>query len=184
MGVLENECIELNKRFMTFNEKHRPYIILKWAQSQNGLIDNNGEPFMFSNAFTQMLSHKLRAENDAILVGRVTDERDHPQLNTRHWVGTDPERLVLRHPDKIADVLSRLYAEGKQSLIVEGGAKTLCSFMEADMWDEIRVETAPIVLPGGTKAPALPADIRLVSKETYDGNELVTFRRAAPLLSI
>ena len=184
VGVLENECIELNKRFMTFNEKHRPYIILKWAQSLNGLIDNQGEPYMFSNAFTQMLSHKLRAENDAILVGRVTDDRDHPQLTTRYWPGNSPERLVLRHPDTISDVLSPLYAEGKQSLIVEGGAKTLSSFMEADMWDEIRVETAPIVMAGGTQAPALPADIRLEDKQDYEGNEIVTYRRATPLLSI
>lgn len=184
VGVLENECIEQNKRFMTFNEKHRPYIILKWAQSQNGLIDNQGEPYMFSNAFTQMLSHKLRAENDAILVGRVTDEREHPQLTTRCWAGDSPERLVLRHPGTIAGVLEHLYAEGKQSLIVEGGAKTLRSFLEADMWDEIRVETAPVVLTGGTPAPALPADIRLADMQEYDGNQIITYRRAAPLLSL
>lgn len=81
-------------------------------------------------------------------------------------------------------MLSHLYAEGKQSLIVEGGAKTLSSFMEADMWDEIRVETAPIVMAGGTQAPALPADIRLVDKQEYDGNEIVMYRRTTPLLSI
>lgn len=89
VGVLEAECLELNKRFITFNTHQRPYIILKWAQTANGFLDNGGRGMAISSPFTKMLSHKLRAENDAILIGRVTDERDHSQLNVRDWSGKD-----------------------------------------------------------------------------------------------
>ena len=87
VGVLEEECRKLNRRFFTFHRLHRPYIILKWAQTANGFIDDNGRPVSISSPFTQMLCHKLRAEEDAILVGRVTEEREHPQLTVRHWAG-------------------------------------------------------------------------------------------------
>ena len=76
VGVLEAECKQLNRRFFTFHREERPYIILKWAQTANGFIDDHFKPFQISNDFTKMLSHKLRAEEDAILVGRVTEERD------------------------------------------------------------------------------------------------------------
>ena len=95
VGVLEEECRWLNRRFFTFHRLHRPYIILKWAQTANGFIDDNGRPLAISSDFTQMLSHKLRAEEDAILVGRVTDDREHPQLTVRHWYGRSPRRLVI-----------------------------------------------------------------------------------------
>ena len=73
VGVLEEECKALNRRFFTFHRLSRPYIILKWAQTANGFIDDNGKALAISTPFTQMLSHKLRAEEDAILVGRVTN---------------------------------------------------------------------------------------------------------------
>ena len=72
VGVLEEECRELNRRFFIFHRFHRPYIILKWAQTANGFIDNNEHALAISSPFTQMLSHRLRAEEDAILVGRIT----------------------------------------------------------------------------------------------------------------
>ena len=74
VGVLEKECQWLNRRFFTYHSKHRPYIILKWAQTANGFIDNHFKPLMISNEQTQMLSHQLRAEEDAILVGHTTFE--------------------------------------------------------------------------------------------------------------
>lgn len=173
VGVLEEECRLLNRRFFTFHRFHRPYIILKWAQTANGFIDDNGQPLAISTPFTQMLSHKLRAEEDAILVGRITNEREHPQLNVRHWVGPDPHRLVIdRHHPLNLDVL---HAHGVQSLIVEGGAKTLQSFLGQDLWDEIRVETAPVTVTGGTRAPQLPLHVRLVSARQYDGNTIKVF---------
>lgn len=175
VGVLESECKALNKRFFTSNTLRRPYIIVKWAQSANGFIDNDFKPFMFSTPVTQMLSHKLRAESDAILVGRVTDERDHPQLNVRHWSGPDPKRIVLTHDTNIEALLANLNAHDVQSLIVEGGAKTHRSFLEAGLWDEIRVETAPVAVASGTPCPTLPRDVKVKSVERYGDNTITTF---------
>ena len=175
VGVLEAECKHLNRRFFTFHREKRPYIILKWAQTANGFIDDHFQPVQISNDFTKMLSHKLRAEEDAILVGRVTEERDRPQLNVRAWRGPAPKRLVIDHTHPLN--LESLYAHHIQSLIVEGGAKTLASFIEQDLWDEIRVETSDMTVTDGTRAPQVPSGAKVVSSEMYDGNRIVTFRR-------
>jgi diaminohydroxyphosphoribosylaminopyrimidine deaminase/5-amino-6-(5-phosphoribosylamino)uracil reductase len=175
VGVMEKECLELNRRFITYNTHSRPYIILKWAQSVNGFIDNDFKSFTFSTPFTKMLSHKLRAENDAILVGRVTDEREHPMLNVREWYGNDPMRIVLTHDTDIDEMLKELYSKKMQSIIVEGGAKTLNSFLDSGLWDEIRVETSPKYVNNGTNAPTLPYNIRLINSLDIDGNSIKTF---------
>ena len=176
VGVMEEECRRLNSRFITFNTLHRPYITLKWAQSADGFMDDHCHPTMFSTPFTQMLSHKMRAENDAILVGRVTDERDHPQLNVRHWSGSDPMRIALGHAVDLKKLMDELYDKGIQSLIVEGGAKTHRSFIEAGLWDEIRRETAPVSVGGGTIAPTVPLGrVKLVARNVYDGNMIEQF---------
>lgn len=177
VGVLEEECKAINKRFFTFNTLRRPYILLKWCQSANGFIDNCFQPTTLSTPFTQMLSHKLRAEEDAILVGHTTDKRDHPQLNIRHWSGKNPKRLVLSHETSIDEILSKLYEAHCLSLIVEGGAKTHQSFLERGLWDELRVETAPLVFADGTRAPHLPGNIDLVSQEIYDHNIITTYKK-------
>jgi len=173
VGVLEAECQALNRRFFTFHRLSRPYIILKWAQTANGFIDDHGKSLPISTPFTKILVHKLRAEEDAILVGRVTNEREHPQLTVREWCGPDPSRLIIdrHHPLN----LDSLHAHGIQSLIVEGGSKTLRSFIVQDLWDEIRVETAPITVTDGTRAPQLPGSAVLIKKENYDGNEISYF---------
>lgn len=176
-GVLEQECMELNRRFMTFHKLHRPYIILKWAQTFNGFIDKNGGAFAISTPFTKMLSHKLRAENEAILVGRVTDEREHPALTVRGWSGSNPRRFVLSSQNKIEDILSECRRSGIQSLIVEGGRKTHESFLKAGLWDEIRIETAPVTVSGGTGAPHIPAGAVIISRREYDGNIITTMRK-------
>lgn len=174
-GVLENECKELNKRFFTYHSKQRPYIILKWAQSINGFIDNNFKAHTFSTPFTKMLSHKLRAEEDAILVGKTTDEREHPLLNIREWHGKDPKRIVLTSNTTLPALMEELYSESVQSLIVEGGAKVLTAFIKAGLYDEIRVETTQTEIKEGTQAPELPQDIKLKSQEFYDGNTIKIF---------
>ena len=171
VGVLERECRWLNRRFITMHTHHRPYIILKWAQTADGFLDDHYQPTMISNAMTQMVSHRLRAESDAILVGRVTAERDKPQLNVRHWVGPAPERIVLSHSTTIDAILERLYTEQRQSLIVEGGASTLKSFIDRDLWDELRVETGTAVVGEGTKAPQVPATARLDINRMYGNND-------------
>ncbi len=193
VGVLESECLELNKRFITYNTHQRPYIILKWAQTANGFLDNEGKGMAVSSAFTKMLSHKLRAENDAILVGRVTDERDHSQLNVRDWYGKNPVRLVIdrHHPcfesldfskgneAVLRQIMSFLYINKVQSLIVEGGAITHQSFLDAGLWDEIRIETATSkFVKTGTEVPRLPHDVKPISHEEYDDNVIDTYERA------
>lgn len=169
VGVCEEECKELNRTFFTYHTKHRPFITLKWAQSLDGFIDKDFSPCRISNDKTMMLSHKLRAENDAILVGRVTMERDKPSLNVRHWYGKDPKKLVLSHSEP-------LDFEGIQSLIVEGGAQTHQYFVDNNLWDIIRVETAPILLYNGTRAISLPPSAVLESEKYYDGNVIRIYR--------
>ena len=117
----------------------------------------------------------MSAEEDAILVGRVTDEREHPQLTVRHWSGPNPKRLVLTGKESLADLMNELYNNGIQSLIVEGGAHTHQSFLDACLWDEIRVETAPITVYDGTKAPSLPTNAKVVSSEHYGDNVIRWF---------
>ena len=176
VGVLEAECRALNRRFFTFHRLRRPYIILKWAQTANGFIDDNGRALQISSPYTQMLSHKLRAEEDAILVGRVTDEREHPQLTVRHWYGPDPKRLVVDRTHPLN--LDSLHAHKIQSLIVEGGTKTLQSFLVQNLWDELRVETnLSLNVTGGTRAPLLPANAVVRETNTYGTNTVTVFSR-------
>jgi diaminohydroxyphosphoribosylaminopyrimidine deaminase/5-amino-6-(5-phosphoribosylamino)uracil reductase len=176
VGVLETECKALNRRFFTFHRENRPYIILKWAQTANGFIDDHHQPVQISNEFTKMLSHKLRAEEDAILVGRITDERDHPQLNVREWCGPNPKRMVIDHAHPLN--LESLHAQNIQSLIVEGGAETLRSFLVQGLWDEIRVETnTTMTVSDGTRAPLIPANAQVVSSNMYDKNVIVIYQR-------
>lgn len=191
VGVLEEECKRLNECFFTFNTLRRPYILLKWCQTANGYLDDEYKPLRMSTPYTQMLVHKLRSEYDAILVGRVTAERDKPQLNVRLWHGKDPVRLVIdkEHPcfdgldfsnsnDVPAQIVEWLYKQGMQSLMVEGGAKTLQGFIDAGLWDEIRVETVPVVVSGGTKAPHLDDEpLAFADRKVYDRNIVDTFRR-------
>ena len=154
VGVLEKECQWLNRRFFTYHSKHRPYIILKWAQTANGFIDDHGKALQISNEQTQMLSHQLRAEEDAILVGHTTDAREHPQLTVRHWYGPNPKRVVLTHQRPLQQQIDDLYQQGIQSLIVEGGRQTHESFIEAG------------------------ANVTLLSSADYDGNNIKRYIKA------
>jgi riboflavin biosynthesis protein RibD len=188
VGVLQEECHNLNKRFITYNTHHRPYVILKWAQSANGFIDDNFKPTVFSTSFTKMLVHKLRSECDAILVGRINDERDHPLLNVRDWSGKDPLRIVLdrSHPFSpdtdfnqpvIPQLMDYLYHQGIQSLLVEGGAYTHQTFIENGIWDEIRVEQSPKSVITGTGCAVLPSDLTLTERKSYDGNMISIYKK-------
>ena len=107
VGVLENECIELNKRFFTFHEQQRPYIILKWAESQDGFIapisKEKQEPIWITNEISRQLVHKWRSEEQAILVGTQTVLDDNPKLDIRNWTGTNPTRIVLDRTGKISE---------------------------------------------------------------------------------
>ena len=98
VGVLENECKKLIKRFVVFNIQKRPYITLKWAESADSFIDKNrvyGHPVVLSTPITSMYVHKQRAEHKAILVGKHTALLDNPSLTTRNWYGENPLRMVI-----------------------------------------------------------------------------------------
>ncbi|KAA6349418.1 Riboflavin biosynthesis protein RibD [termite gut metagenome] len=97
-GVLEKECRQLNKNFITYHTLHRPYITLKWAESSDGFIDllrHNTPPILLSTELTLMQVHKRRAETDAVMVGTQTARLDNPSLSVRHWYGKNPLRVVI-----------------------------------------------------------------------------------------
>jgi diaminohydroxyphosphoribosylaminopyrimidine deaminase/5-amino-6-(5-phosphoribosylamino)uracil reductase len=99
VGVLEQECRELNRRFFTFHEKMRPYILLKWAQTLDGFIDTDRtetqHPTWITNALAKRLVHKQRSEESSILIGTNTAEFDNPALTVREWTGNQPIRMVI-----------------------------------------------------------------------------------------
>lgn len=107
VGVLEEECNELNKRFFTFHQKKRPYIILKWAESQDGFlapeksIEQERKPIWITNQYSRQLVHKWRTEEQAILVGTQTVVDDNPKLNARDWEGNNPVRIVIDQNNRI-----------------------------------------------------------------------------------
>ena len=179
VGVLENECRELNKRFLCLHEKKRPYVILKWAETADGFIDRkrqlsviSNQQSVISNQYsdqhlngalaistpeTKKIVHRMRAENMAIMVGTNTVLLDNPRLLNTHWEGRNPIRVTLdRH--------NRIPADARIFHILETG-----------IWDEIHVEVAPEITIGeGVAAPkiALPEAF-----ETVDGHRLYTIVR-------
>lgn len=95
-GILEKDARWQNRRFFTQIEKQRPYVILKWAQTQDGFVaKENFDSKWISNSHSRQLVHKWRAEEDAILVGKNTAAYDNPRLDVRDWVGKNPIRVVL-----------------------------------------------------------------------------------------
>ncbi len=233
-GVMEKEGIELNKRFFIFHEQHRPYIILKWAQSNDNKMaslnlpaglqvpsergtskDAKKQRLLISNEVTNRLVHKWRSEETAILVGTNTALKDNPALTTRLWHGNDPLRLVidknLKLPPslqlfdrttktivfneikdeqgamlnyyKVDDVknietiIDALYKLQVQSVIVEGGATLLHSFIKAGLWDEARVITNTAMKIGeGLTAPVLENAI-LDNQEQLMADHIAYFRK-------
>lgn len=95
LGVLEEECKELNRRFITFHQEKRPYIILKWAQTQDGYMGHDDVQKWITNRYSRQLVHEWRTEEQAILVGKKTALVDNPQLNTRFWEGKNPLRISI-----------------------------------------------------------------------------------------
>ncbi len=207
-GVLEDECIALNKRFFTFQNKRRPYIILKWAQSEDGLLapahrDEKKAPVWITNEFSRQFVHKMRTEEAAILVGTNTVIDDNPSLMARFWEGTSPHRIILDRTHRIPEnaavkdgsvptmviseanekdarnlnyesidfsspiakqICDLLYKYELQSLIVEGGSRTLRTFIEENLWDEAYIFQGPVKFNQGVKAPELSGT--LISEKT------------------
>ena len=116
-GLLEKEGGELNKRFFTFIEKRRPFILLKWAQTADGFMaHSNYESRWISSEFSRQLVHKWRSEEDAMLVGTKTAAHDNPSLSVRDWSGRNPVRIVI---DRFLRLPSRLNLFDKSQ-------KTIC----------------------------------------------------------
>ncbi|RAJ17105.1 bifunctional diaminohydroxyphosphoribosylaminopyrimidine deaminase/5-amino-6-(5-phosphoribosylamino)uracil reductase RibD [Olleya aquimaris] len=188
VGVLEADCKAHHKRFFTFHNKKRPYIILKWAESSDGFIapktKNKQEPVWITNPYSRQLVHKWRAEEQAILVGTNTVIEDNPSLTVRDWTGHNPIRVVLDKHDALdtkytvfnADaetvvlkestaklICDTLYKSNINSVIIEGGSKTLQLFINEGIWDEARVFTGLITFNAGIKAPVFSG--KLVSEQ-------------------
>jgi diaminohydroxyphosphoribosylaminopyrimidine deaminase / 5-amino-6-(5-phosphoribosylamino)uracil reductase len=232
-GILEKECKEVNKRFFTFHTQHRPYVVLKWAQTGDGKIAYTASPhphrLLISNEYSNRIVHKWRSEEMSILVGTNTAMFDNPGLNTRLWPGNNPVRLVvdmnLRLPSSLKlfdekyptivfnskkhiipeegittnvraqngeapqlyfyqvtedvslvhQVVNALYQLKIQSVLVEGGAFLLQSFIDEDIWDEARVITnEELFIGNGLPAPLLKQH-QLLSKEQLSADTIRTY---------
>lgn len=197
-GICKTEAEFLNRRFITHQTKIRPYIILKWAQSEDGFMDRdrskNSDRMInwISHPATKKLVHLWRSEEQAILVGRNTVENDNPRLDTREVAGPSPLRVILSRSgnlptdshvitdgnptlifnqaidkeqggvkwiklegDLLENALKHLSKMGISSVLVEGGAEVLQSFIDADLWDEARIIQSQNRLTTGLKAPEI-----------------------------
>jgi diaminohydroxyphosphoribosylaminopyrimidine deaminase/5-amino-6-(5-phosphoribosylamino)uracil reductase len=216
-GILEAECNVLNKRFFTFHQKKRPYIILKWAESEDGFIApdpqdrESRKPVWITNIYSRQLVHKWRSEENAILVGTTTVAADNPKLNVRDWSGNNPVRIIIdqynRIPkesfvlddsvptliftksetglstenttfeiidfnqDIIPQILQVLYQRQIQSVIIEGGQRTLQSFIDLNLWDEARIFRGKISISNGIAAPRI--ERRKATIMNIEGDELI-----------
>jgi diaminohydroxyphosphoribosylaminopyrimidine deaminase / 5-amino-6-(5-phosphoribosylamino)uracil reductase len=204
-GILEDECRIVNKRFFTFHEKKRPYIILKWAESIDGFIAPNKKieqkPVWITNSYSRQLVHKWRSENQAILVGTQTVIDDNPKLNVRDWSGENPIRIVLDQNNRISkesvifdncaktllinnqivdysentavQIIKYLFDNNIQSVIIEGGSRTLQTFIDANLWDEAKVFKGQIKFDEGLKSPTIKGNF--VSSITITNDQLITY---------
>ncbi|HET7117445.1 MAG TPA: bifunctional diaminohydroxyphosphoribosylaminopyrimidine deaminase/5-amino-6-(5-phosphoribosylamino)uracil reductase RibD [Hanamia sp.] len=216
-GVMENECRHLNKRFFTFHQNKRPYIILKWAQSANGKIGSNiGQRILISNDYSNRLVHKWRSEEAALLVGTNTTLIDNPSLTTRLWKGKNPVRIVIDRELKLSsglkifnneartiifncaknsveeniqyiklenknflqDLLHSLFELNIQSVMVEGGRKTLQFFIDAGLWDEAGVITnEEMIIENGIAAPEMKS-FKLIKQEKYFSDKINYYEKS------
>ncbi|MDA9554872.1 bifunctional diaminohydroxyphosphoribosylaminopyrimidine deaminase/5-amino-6-(5-phosphoribosylamino)uracil reductase RibD [Pelobium sp.] len=200
IGILENECVDLNKRFFTKVKHQRPYVILKWAETKDGFFspDDDSQKWI-SGDEAKRLVHLWRSQEDCVLVGKNTALIDNPQLNVRSVAGRNPKRAVIdknlelskqlhlfdnqqntfvfnavktdledkttyieiEHFDQFLPqyVLYQLYLQDVQSLIIEGGVKTLQTFIDAGLWDEARIFTGNVRWGKGKKSPVLEGKV-------------------------
>lgn len=200
VGVLEEDCRFINRKFITAHTQKRPYVLLKWCESSDGYIAaiKNGKPtpVQLSSQVSSIYMHRERSLCDAIMVGTTTVLTDNPTLTVRGWKGKNPLRVVIDRDAKlphdrkifnnesqtliftnlsqtttdqryikidfseniIPQILKELYSRGVTSLMVEGGTKTLQSFIDCGVWDEIRREVSPIVIEEGITAPKISFD--------------------------
>ena len=201
-GVLEGQCRDHHKRFLTYQIKKRPYIILKWAETEDGFIaplqKDSQRPIWISNSHSRQLVHKWRAEEQAILVGTETVIQDNPKLDVREWKGSNPIRLVLDINNRLDSTQSVFNNAAKTikitkgnintdlpiakeicdfayqlhitSMIVEGGQRTLQTFINENLWDEARVFVGNKKFESGVRAPNIQG--RISEEYNIGGDQL------------
>ena len=206
VGVLENECKNHHKRFFTFHNKKRPYIILKWAETFDGFIapetKKEQKPVWISNEYSRQLTHKWRAEEQAILVGTNTVIQDNPSLTTRDWVEQNPIRVVIDRENKLSkayrifnkksetititkndidfsehvskQICDLLYSKNINSVIIEGGRKTLQTFIDENLWDEARLFKGSTCFESGIESPVIIG--KLISEEKISTDTLKIYK--------
>lgn len=201
VGVLESECLQLNKRFVCLHTKHRPYVILKWAQTADGYIDvqrDGGSPLVISTPLTKQLVHQQRAENMAIMVGTRTVLLDNPRLLNTRWSGRHPIRICLdRHNVLPADsrifsddaptivyrdntdwqyIIQDLAQRNISSVLVEGGATLLQHILDSGIYDEVHIEVSRFTmsqLAGSDQVGVAAPNYALRSSaQLIDGNQV------------
>jgi diaminohydroxyphosphoribosylaminopyrimidine deaminase/5-amino-6-(5-phosphoribosylamino)uracil reductase len=210
VNVLKSKCIALNKRFYTYHEKKRPFYILKWAESSDGFIYKKDHDQSISNELSNQKVHQMRAEEQAILIGKNTLLTDNPSLNVRLVSGNNPLRVIVMttlsddikrqkvFSDDIPTIIfntafsktaghveyiqyeegelikalnKELYQRGISSVLVEGGAITLNSFLSAKNWDEAHSIVSQKIFGKGVMAPKIASSPTSVSKIGQKGNQ-------------
>jgi len=209
-GILESQCEKLNRRFFSFHQKKRPYVILKWAESADGFIapkDVNTK-YWLTDVLSKQRVHQWRSQEQSVMIGIKTALIDNPKLNTRLWAGNNPTPVIIDPKQKLSqsgnhlatekntinivsintgaidtntpldavEILNRLYEKELQSVIIEGGTKTLQHFIDANLWDEARIFTTKKKLFDGVKAPKIKKKLNY-SSTTIKEDSLVTFYR-------
>lgn len=194
-GVLSGQADALIHTFRQGILTRRPYVLLKWAQSKEGYLGVPEHQVKLSQAATDRLVHQWRSTADGILIGSGTALADQPRLTNRYWWGKQPRKYILDHRGRLdpsaewlqgttlfqGDVeslpvlLGRLYEEGIGILLVEGGASLHQSFLEAGLWDELKVIQTPVSLNTGVKAPEVPGPP--VQKEILGVDAIFTYLR-------
>ena len=205
VGVLNEKCEDLNKRFFTYHRKKRPYIILKWAETSDGFIapaeKSKRAPVWITSSYSKQRAHQLRAHEQAILVGAQTVIDDNPSLTCRSWKGIHPIRVVIdsrenllpdsaifsqdaqtitlnRDTQDVAGILADLYSYGIQSIIIEGGAKTIQAFIDQNFWDETyQFMGTEVLFHEGLQAPRLNGKFTMLKRETINNDVLKIYRK-------
>ena len=201
VGVLQEECRWLNRRFFTFHEKRRPYVILKWAQSPDGYTDAertsgmNESPIRISGIMAGIQVHKMRTEEAAILIGTETALKDNPRLTARYWSGSSPLRVVI---DRTGRLPGNLHVfDGETSTLVFTEIRRESSpnliFRQIDFYGNVparilmelhQMNIQSLIIEGGTITLQRFIDSNLWDEaHIYSGNKMLFSGTKAPLVS-
>jgi len=200
VGILEKECYEFNRRFFTFHEKKRPYIILKWAQTLDSFIapleKEELKPVWITSIQSRQLVHKWRTEEQAILVGTQTVIDDNPQLNARDWEGNNPIRIVIDQRNRIpktAHVFDNqtktiVFSSNKSTLSLENTIFEVIDFQQniaPQIIDKLyQHQIQSVIIEGGSQTLQTFIDANLWDEaRVFIGNSTFGTGKKAPVLN-